>query len=218
MKKIKITEQQFKNLVENIIKEEDFDDFDNPRKLALHDYLNSKMDVDIGIIDIKFHVIWSGEVLDIPEYKVKNKYYSVVTDKELDNSKHESYALEHFKISRQNDYNIIYYASNLLREEYNIFNDERVRILVDWLNENYPEDEFGIQDIRLGEVAFADVAQFGVQIKSEYRNEVGDGVHIYWVLKPGTKEYYTISGNFDIEGNRLGGFDIYKYRGWIIVD
>ena len=42
MKKIIITEQQFKRLVENIVlkEEEDFDDFNNPRKKVLINFLN----------------------------------------------------------------------------------------------------------------------------------------------------------------------------------
>ncbi len=80
--KIIITESQFKRLVENIIKEKEYDRFNDPKALALINFLNSTEDKEYGFIHIKNVNPYFG----MTEYELTNdKAYIVGTDSEANN-------------------------------------------------------------------------------------------------------------------------------------
>ncbi len=83
MKKIIITEQQFKRLIENIINEKENDIFEDPRVKSLLDYLNSTKKEDFGFLNIEPAEAEKefSKRIGMPIYKTLNtrKYYAVGT-------------------------------------------------------------------------------------------------------------------------------------------
>ena len=102
--KIIITESQFKRLVENIINEkEEHDIFDDPKAIALVDFLNKTEDKEYGMTHIeKVSPYYKyGMVL---YYMANNKEYIVGTNKEVDKTA--------FYIGKEMLYDDIFYLSN----------------------------------------------------------------------------------------------------------
>ena len=87
--KIRITEQEFKKLINNIINEQEnntvinsigYKTFNDPMAIALINYINEKTDEEYGLIDvepIRTYDDWTNW------YSVGNSWYAIVTKKEL---------------------------------------------------------------------------------------------------------------------------------------
>ncbi|PCI27752.1 hypothetical protein COB55_05085, partial [Candidatus Wolfebacteria bacterium] len=80
MKKIIITESQFKRLVENIIMK-DYNPFNDPKAEILVDFINDKTNIEVGIQDVDF----DGDVGYMKRYFIKGYPSSIIigTDDEF---------------------------------------------------------------------------------------------------------------------------------------
>ncbi|PCI28672.1 hypothetical protein COB55_03600 [Candidatus Wolfebacteria bacterium] len=109
-KVIRLTESELKELIENVINEEQYDIFNDPKAIALVDYLNDKYELtnEYGLMNIEYEP--PSQENSIGVYTTNNRSndvgFYIFTDDELNDAKNFMDFLGG-KITKIGDYNIV---------------------------------------------------------------------------------------------------------------